>query len=462
MGPTAHIEVLRIASLDDVHRPIHWKIRMGNLLTLKSAWLALAICGLVACGGGSSSSSSTADSPINEPVPDPDDGDGAGTGTGAGAFSIMYTHTREIASWEWAVDWFVESQDALTGPFDSGGTGVVDLGNPATTTVHLSRREGPFVVTYMDVPVDPITYYTGAAEISPQFTNVTVNVDNATVGDELLLFYPFVNWWSIDQNPYSLTQSVSGVDIVDDTGRASVFVSYRQSSVEEPNSRYGFVTDLDPSMLSNVEFDVVALHQRTQTIEWQSSGTLTGFGAPSLWAKHNGVYLLVGDSTDGVNTSGLIGWPDQFPADEWYLLSGLTARPDMVKRVNPGTATIPLEPMSGFIEDNSVFYDPVAGTLSVNAPGMTSIDFGHVLFGSTTSPWELYFPASAITITGDLVVIHLPMLVEQTPLPDFQSVSIDFYRLDDGGTPEAMYRHLWNRRGEPIPSYAMHSAFETL
>jgi len=37
---------------------------------------------------------------------------------------------------------------------------------------------------------------------------VTVNLTNMTIGDQLTLFYPFPNWWEIDHDPYSLTQTV--------------------------------------------------------------------------------------------------------------------------------------------------------------------------------------------------------------------------------------------------------------
>ena len=81
-------------------------------------------------------------------------------------------------------------------------------------------------------------------------------------------------------------------------------------------------------------------------------------------------------------------------------------------------------------------------------------------FGSRSV--EKYVPASALTITGGTVVIELPRMPGQVSLPEFQSVSIDFYRLDDGATAQEMYRHLWNRRTEPLPSFAMQSTFEAL
>ena len=45
------------------------------------------------------------------------------------------------------------------------------------------RREDPLTVTYMDVPVGPVSYYTGAAETAPASASVTVTLDNATVGE---------------------------------------------------------------------------------------------------------------------------------------------------------------------------------------------------------------------------------------------------------------------------------------
>ena len=423
------------------------------LRILQHATIVFAF-GLAACGGGGSS-----------PAPvDPGAGGTGGTGGGGtGGFAVTYSDIANLASWESFVDWFVEDGGSVTGPFNSGGTGVVGLGQPMGTTVHLTRREAFFYFTFMDAPVDAISFYTGDRDLTSVNENVTINLSNTTIGDQLMLFYPFPNWWDIDQDPYTLTQTVGSADLIADDATATVFINYRASEADEPASRYDYRLDLAPSALSSVDFDAAALRQRTTTRQWQSNAMLNGSALPFLWAQRKGIFLIAGESSSGGGTSGLIGLPDQFPADRWYLASGLTLMPEIVQSVDPAsTDVIVMDPLSGFIDDNTIAYDANAGTVSVMAPGVAPIHFGHLRLATTSEVWEIYFPATALQISGDIVTLALPEHPINAQLPAFTSVSIDLYRLDGGATPEAMYRYLWNRRAHSLPSFAMQSEFTFL
>lgn len=423
------------------------------LRVLQHATIVLVLS-LAACGGSG-----------NAPASDPGGtgGTGGGGSGGSGGFAVTYTDVANLASWEWAVDWFVEDAGSVSGPFNSGGTGVVDLGQTVGTTVHLTRQEAFFYFTFMDAPVDAISFYTGDRDLASVNENVTVNLSNTTIGHQLMLFYPFPNWWDIDQAPYSLTQTVGSADLIADDGTATVFINYRASEAEEPASRYDFQLDLAPTALSSVDFDVAVLRQRTTTRQWQSNAMLSGSALPFLWAQRKGIFLIAGESSSGGGTSGLIGLPDQFPADRWYLASGLTLMPEIVQTVDPAsTDTIVMDPLSGFIDDNTITYDANAGTVSVMAPGVAPVHFGHLRLATTSEVWEIYFPATALQISADNITLALPEHPVNAQLPAFTSVSIDLYRLDGGATPEAMYRYLWNRRTHLLPSFAMQSEFTFL
>ena len=424
------------------------------LRIIQDATIVLAFS-LAACGGGGN----------NAAPGDPGAGSTGGTGGtgGSGGFAVTYTDVANLASWEWAVDWFVEDAGSVAGPFNTGGTGVVDLGQPSGTTVHLTRREAFFYSTFMDTPVDAISFYTGDRDLASVNENVTVNLSNTTIGDQLMLFYPFPNWWDIDQASYTLTQTVGSADLIADDGTATVFINYRASEAEEPASRYDFRLDLTPTDLSNVDFDVAALRQRTTTRQWQSNAMLSGSALPFLWAQRKGVFLIAGESSSGGGTSGLIGLPDQFPADRWYLVSGPTLMPEIVQSVDPAsTDMIVMDPLSGFIDENTITYDADAGTVSVMVPGVAPIHLGHLRLATTSEVWEIYFPATALQISGDIVTLALPEHPDNAQLPAFTSVTIELYRLDGGATAEAMYRYLWNRRTHVLPSFAMQSEFTFL
>jgi len=426
------------------------------LRILQYATIVFALS-LAACGGGGN------DPAPSDPGPGGTGGTGGGGSGGSGGFAVTYTDVANLASWESAVDWFVEDAGSVAGPFNSGGTGVVDLGQPAGTKVHLTRREAFFYFTFMDAPVDAISFYTGDRDLASANENVTVNLSNTTIGDQLMLFYPFPNWWDIDQAPYTLTQTVGSADLIADDGTATVFINYRASEAEEPSSRYDFRLDLAPTVLSSVDFDIAALRQRTITRQWQSNAMLSGSALPFLWAQRKGVFLIAGESSNGGGTSGLIGLPDQFPADRWYLASGPTLMPEIVQSVDPAsTDMIVMDPLSGFIDDNTITYDADTGTISVMAPGVAPIHFGHLRLATTSEVWEIYFPATALQISGDVVTLALPERPANAQLPAFTSVTIELYRLDGGATAEAMYRYLWNRRAHSLPSFAMQSEFTFL
>lgn len=374
---------------------------------------------------------------------------------------VLFTHTDDIESWEWALHWYVEDDSGLSGPFDSGGSGVVNLGPVSGPPVHLSRTLANFVFTAMNVPLEPVVFYTGENTISPSFSDVTVTLENAGLGDELLLFYPFVNWWSIDQSPYSLTQSFSGVDVVDNDGEVSVFVSYRSDEGEEPSSRYDFRLGLSPAELADVSFDAAALRTRTPVRSWQSSVELRNSDTPYLLARRKGVHLITGESrVDPAGTSGTIGIPAAFPAERWYLVSGSPSEA-IVREFDPADPSpIVMEPLAGWIDDTTMAIDAGQGRFSVSAPGVGPVDFGLLLLACGTGYWEICFPGSALQVAGDTLTLSLPAY-PLGPTPSFDSARLELYRLD-GATPREMFRHRWNPRSNPLPSYAMQSEFSFL
>ena len=137
--------------------------------------------------------------------------------------------------------------------------------------------------------------------------------------------------------------------------------------------------------------------------------------------------------------------------------------PEIVQSVDPASAdVIVMDPLPGFIDDNTITYDADAGTISVMAPGVAPIHFGHLRLATTSELWEIYFPATALQISADMITLALPEHPVNEQLPAFTSVSIEFYRLDGDATAETMYRYLWNRRTHSLPSFAMQSEFTFL
>jgi hypothetical protein len=136
------------------------------------------------CGGGGSGGS---------------DGSGPSDGWGLSNFYIDYTHTTGIESWEWGIDWYVENTDgSVRGPFDSGGTGFVDLGQDFRNRANITQAiMGGFYYSYMNVPVGPVDYYTG--DTTGNYTTLRVTLENVVNGEEMRLAYAFDNWWSINR-----------------------------------------------------------------------------------------------------------------------------------------------------------------------------------------------------------------------------------------------------------------------
>ena len=376
------------------------------------------------------------------------------------AFSVTFTHTDDINTWEWPLDWYAEQPGGtVSGPFDSGGTGIVSLGQVSGQTVHLSRSVGgSFIYTYMNVPVQPIIFYTGDAAQDFGYKNVTVNLENATLDDEMLLLVP--SWWTIDQKPYTLAQSYAESDMVDNDGFVSVFVSYRSNSNEEPASRYAFRMNLLPSQLGDVPFDVHAMHHRSIARQWQSSVELRNNDAPYLMSWRKGVFILAGESVSQ-GTSGSFGIPDAFPAEKWYLSSGSIVLPDIVKAFSPlGSEPVSMEPLAGHIDGSTMALNVLQGSFSVSAPGLGSVGYGLLRLANTSKSWEVYFPGDALQKTGDTLTLALPKFPTQSGYPVFTSANLYLSRLDDGATALHMYRFLWNKRGNPMPSYAMKSGYK--
>nr|MDJ0868956.1 Sir2 family NAD-dependent protein deacetylase [Myxococcota bacterium] len=113
-------------------------------------------------------------------------------------------------SLDWAFQWYAQEPGGpLYGPFDSLGTGVVRVDTISTDSVHLTQKIQGFVFTFVSVPSRPILFYTGDASQGGGVPDVTVSVEGATLDHELLLFCPFVSWWSIDQSPDSRPQSTA-------------------------------------------------------------------------------------------------------------------------------------------------------------------------------------------------------------------------------------------------------------
>ncbi len=123
---------------------------------------------------------------------------------------VFYSDTEDLASLDWAFQWYAQEPGGpLYGPFDSLGTGVVRVDTISTDSVHLTQKIQGFVFTFVSVPSRPILFYTGDASQGGGVPDVTVSVEGATLDHELLLFCPFVSWWSIDQSPDSRPQSTA-------------------------------------------------------------------------------------------------------------------------------------------------------------------------------------------------------------------------------------------------------------
>ncbi len=393
------------------------------------------------------------------------DSDGGGTsggtsGGGTSNFTVTYTDTTDITNWEWAVDWYVENADgSVRGPYDSSGTGVVDLGQDTRSNANATFKMASFHYTFMDLPVEHHMYDTD----EETWGTLNVTLQNAVVGDEMSLAYATGFWATIDQDPFTFAQTLFSTDITGNDGNANVFVSYRASSADEPLTRYGFMLDFPVSSIGNVTLDVNTFATRLSR-EWISTEDLRG-DEPFVMAQRKGLIMTpVGGSTiDLSGTQGTFGLPDQLPADRWYLASGsIIPLPDVVAEFDPtDPSPVMLVPFDRSIDENSMTVNSVDGTFTVTlSAGIDPIDFGklRLSFSSHGSLWEIYFPGSALQFTGNTGVLQLPALPGYTSLPSFDStITCELYRLDGTATPDSMLRWHLDQKGHPLPSFAMTS-----
>jgi|GEM_PF-4780988 len=398
------------------------------------------------CGGGGGSS----------------DGNPSG-GLGLSNFYIDYTHTADINLWEWGIDWYAENADgSVRGPYDSGGSGFVDLGQDARSRATITRAlMGGFYYTFMNVPVGPVDYYTG--ETAGDYTTLRVTLQNAVIGEEMRLAYASGSWWTVDTVPYTFAQSIFSTDISSYDDNASAFVSYRSSSAEEPLVRYGYKLDFPQSQIGSVTLNVNEFNTCVSK-NWTATEDI-GSDLPFVMAQRMGAtFAYVGDSVDdGSGMQGTFGLADQFPADHWYLAFGFIF-PDVAAEFDPAATTpVSLKPFDRYIDDTSMAVDSVQGTFTVSVParfghpGTDPIHYGMlrlIKIGSPSISWEIYFPWSIVTEIGNTGTLQLPVLPGYATLPSFDTIMLELYRLDGTTTPDSMLQYHLNHKENPYPSYA--------
>ncbi len=391
------------------------------------------------------------------------DGSESSVELGLSNFYIDYTHTADIETWEWGVDWYVENPDgSVRGPFDSGGTGFVDLGQDTRNRANITRAiMGGFYYSYMNVPVGPVDYFTG--DTIGNYTTLRVTLENPVIGEEMRLAYASDMWWSITADPFTFSQSIFSTDIMGYDDFASAFVSYRSSSAEEPLIRYGYKLDFPESEIGNVSLNVNDF-KTCVARDWSSSEDI-GTDLPFVVAQRKGaMFTYVGDSVDdGSGMQGTFGLADQFPADHWYLASG-SIFPDVVAGFDPATTTpVTLKPFDRHIDDTSMVVDSSLGTFTVSVParsgypGTDPIHYGMLRLiknGSPTISWEIYFPWSIVTEIGYDGTLQLPSLPGYPTLPDFDTIMLELYRLDGSTTANDMLQYYLNQKETPYPSFA--------
>jgi hypothetical protein len=408
------------------------------MLTLLAS-LSLASCG----GGGAGGDSATG-------------GTGGGGGGGTSNFTVTYTDTSDILSLDFFNNWYAENADgSLRGPYDSGGDGVVDLGQESRTGANVTLdMAGTFYSTYMDMPVGNNTYNTdnrlGGGTVRATLTNVVP-------GDEAHIAYFIDNFFTITGTPHILAQSVTLYDIVGTDGMANVFVNYRSSSLEEPLSRYDFKIDFPSTDVGNVSMDLGGFKTRVPK-SWTSTNDLTT-DKPFVMAQRKGVvFSPIGNSdADPGGMSGTFGFPDQFPADRWYLASGgISVIPEIVTEFNISDNTVSLLPLGRVIDGPSMAVDVLNGTFTATITGSDRIDYAHLLLtvGGSLS-WDIYFPWSVVQMTGDTATLHLPSLPGYSTLPAFDFMKLEIYRFDAATTVNSMLRYILDSKRNPYPSYAM-------
>lgn len=399
---------------------------------------------MASCGGGGGGGDSVTD------------GTGGGGGVGTSNFTVTYTDTSEIKTLDFFNEWYVENADgSLRGPYDSGGDGVVDLGQESRTEANVTLdMSGTFYFTYMDMPVGDNPYNTddrlGGGTVQATLTNVPP-------GDEAYIAYFIDNFFSITSTPYTLAQSVTLYDILGTDGMANVFVNYRSSILEEPLTRYDFRIDFPSSDVGNISMDLGSFKTRVPK-NWTSTNDLTT-DKPFVMAQRKGViFSPIGNSdADLGGMSGTFGFPDQFPADRWYLASGnLPVMPEIVTEFNTSDVTVALLPLGRSIDGPSMAVDVLNGTFTATINGTDRVDYAHLLLASGGSlSWDIYFPWSVIQMNGETATLHLPSLPGHPTLPAFDFMKLEIYRLDAATTVNSMLRYILDAKRNSYPSYAM-------
>lgn len=391
------------------------------------------------------------------------DGSDPFIGLGLSNFYIEYTHIANIETWEWGIDWYVENEDgSVRGPFDSGGTGFIDLGQDSRNTANITRAlMGGFYYTYMNVPVGPVDYYTG--DMTGNYTTLKITLENAVIGEEMRLAYASDMWWSVTANPFTFSQSIFSTDIMGYDDLANAFVSYRSTSAEEPLIRYGYKLDFPESEIGRVTLNVNNF-KTCVSKGWSSTEDLTT-DLPFVIAQRKGaMFSWVGDSVDdGSGIQGTFGLADQFPADHWYLASG-SIMPDVVAEFDPAAITpVTLKPFDRYIDDTGMLVNSTLGTFTVSVParfgypGTDPIHYGMlrlIKIGSPTISWEIYFPWSIVTEIGNEGTLQLPALPGYPTLPDFDTIMLELYRLDGSTTADAMLQYYLDHKENAYPSFA--------
>ena len=353
-------------------------------------------------------------------------------------------------------EWYVENADeSLRGPYDSGGDGVVDLGQESRTEANVTLdMSGTFYFTYMNMPVGNNTYNTdnriGGGTVRATLTN-------AVPGDEAHIAYFIDNYFSITGTPQVLAQSVTLYDIVGTDGMANILVNYRSSSLEEPLTRYDFKLDFPSSDVGNVSMDLGAFKTRVPR-NWTATNDLTT-DKPFVMAQRKGVmFSPIGSSdADLGGMSGTFGFPDQFPADRWYLASGgIPVMPEVVTEFNISDNTVSLLPLDRVVDGPSMAVDVQNRTFTATISGTDRIDYAHLLLAAGGSlSWDIYFPWSVVQMTGDTATVHLPALPGHPTMPAFDFMKLEIYRLDAATTVNSMLRYILDAKRNPYPSYAM-------
>jgi hypothetical protein len=415
---------------------------------MRIAWLASLTVLLSAVGCGASG---------NNAHPDPAPGTG---------FRVTYTHTAAVGGapgqdvLSFLLAWYVENDDGtVRGPFSNGATNTVDLGQERRDRVNLTRRMHFAYTTFMSLPARAFSYYTGDALTDDTSLNLTL-LNTAAIG-EVGLSAPPGTWALVQSDPYSTTvPNVFSSNVFDKDARASLFVSYRAFSSDEPESYYDFKLDLPWESFGSQTFDVATM-KRSSARSWTATADL-GSDRPTVIAQRNGLLLYDVGRSDSGGTGGSFGMPDRFPADNWYLGAGSMAELDVVTRIDPApTAATVLRPFDRAIVGGSMAYDPAQRTFAFSLtalpgePGTDSVDLGRLFLKQGGSlVWEIYFPGSAV----ENGVLHLPALPEHPALPAFDYVQLDLFRLDAGTTADALYWYQLDQKGNTYPCYARISA----